>query len=94
VAFGKLRIFNKHAVKVSEALSREIGGRDERGRRFTFVDNVKSELGFKAMHRTVMEVTGTYTLREEGEPYSASFTAALRPENTIFRHETLRSLRL
>jgi hypothetical protein len=56
---------------VSEALSREIGGRDERWSEaiavgdFTFVDKVKSELGFKAMHRRVTEVTGTYTLREE-----------------------------
>ena len=48
-----------------------VGG--DRGWRFTFVDKVKSELGFRAMHRRVMEVTGTYTLREESEPYSASF---------------------
>jgi hypothetical protein len=81
---------------VSEALSREIGGRDERWSEaiavgdFTFVDKVKSELGFKAMHRRVTEVTGTYTLREESEPYSANFTAeseALRPENTILWDE-------
>ena len=57
------------------------GKRDERWSEaiavgdFTFVHKVKSELGFKAMHRRVMEVTGTYTLREESEPCSASFTA-------------------
>ena len=57
---------------------------------------MKSELGFKAMHRRVMEVTGTYTLRGESEPYSANFTAegeALRPENTLLGMKTLRSLR-
>jgi hypothetical protein len=75
---------------VSEALSREIGGRDERWSDaiavgdFTFVDKVKSELGFKAMHRRVMEVTDTYTFREESERPKVR---ALRPENTIFRDE-------
>ena len=53
---------------------------------FTFVDKVKSELGFKTVHRRLTEVTGTYTLREESEPYSANFThesEGLRLENTI-----------
>ena len=77
---------------VSEALSREIGGRDERWTEAiavgdsTFVHKVKSELGFKAMNRRVMEATDTYTLREKSERYSAIFTAeseALRPENTL-----------
>jgi hypothetical protein len=81
---------------VSEALSRGIGGRDERWSEaiavgdFTFVHKVKSELGFKAIQPRVMEVTGTYTLREESEPYNASFTAeikALSPENTLLRDE-------
>ena len=81
---------------VSEALSRDIGGRDERGAEAiavgdcTFVHKVKSELGFKAMHRRVMEVTGTYTLREESKPYSTIFTGeseALRPENTLLWDE-------
>ena len=81
---------------VSGALSRKIGGRNERWSaaiavgEFTFVHKVKSELGFKAMHRRVLEDTGTYTLREESEPYSASFTAeseALRPENTLLWDE-------
>jgi hypothetical protein len=81
---------------VSEALSREIGGRDDRyseaiaGGDSTFVYKVKSKLGFKAIHRRVLEDTGTYTLREESEPYSASFTAeskALRPENTLLWDE-------
>jgi len=49
---------------VSEALSRKIAGRDERWSEaiavgdFTFLHKVKS-LGFKAMHRRVMEDNGT-----------------------------------
>jgi len=88
----------QHAYRqwIGEALSREIGGRDERWSDaiavddFTFVDKVKSELGFKTVHRRLTEVTGTYTLREESEPYSANFTReseALRPENTILWEE-------
>jgi hypothetical protein len=56
----------------------------------TFVAKAKSELGFKTVHRRLTEVTGTYTLREESEPYSANFThesGALRPENTILWDE-------
>ena len=65
MAFGKLPIFSKHAISGSVSLSREIGGRDERWSEaiavgdFTFVQKVKSELGFKALHCRVMEVTGT-----------------------------------
>ena len=85
-----------HRQWISEALSREIGGRDELWSEaiavgdFTFVAKVKSELCFKALHRRLTEVTGTYTLREESEPYSAYFTReseALRPENTILWDE-------
>src|SRR5574341_947152 len=60
-----------HRQWISEALTREIGGRDERWSHaiavgsLTFVEKVKSELGFKAVHREVTEVTGTYTLREQ-----------------------------
>ena len=31
---------------------------------FTFVDKVKSELGFKTVHRRLTEVTGMYTLEK------------------------------
>ena len=57
----------------------------------TFVEKVKSELGFKAAHREVKEVTGTYTLREQSEAYGANFageTEALRPEDNISWQET------
>jgi hypothetical protein len=52
----------------------------------TFVEKVKSELGFKAVHREVTEVTGTYTLREQSEAYGVNFadeSEALRLRNTI-----------
>ena len=51
----------------------------------SFVDKVKSELGFKAAHREVMELDGTYTLREEGEAYGRNFgreNDSLSLENT------------
>jgi putative transposase len=81
---------------VSEALTHEIGGRDERWSEaiavggLTLIEKVRSELGFKAAHREVTEVTGTYTLREESEAYGANFarkSEALRPEKTIFWDE-------
>jgi hypothetical protein len=54
----------------------------------TFVDNVKSELGFKAVHRQVTEVTGAYTLREQSEAYAGGFGSEIAaPENTISRDE-------
>jgi hypothetical protein len=52
-----------------------------------FVEKVKSELGFKAAHREVIELDGTYALREEGEAYGHNFGAeneALSLENTRF----------
>jgi len=56
----------------------------------TFVEKVKGELGIKAVHREVTEVTGTYTLREQSEAYAGdlgSESDALRPENTIVWEE-------
>jgi hypothetical protein len=52
----------------------------------SFVENVKSELGSKAMHRAVGQVRGMYALREESEPYGLEFAHendALRMKNTI-----------
>ena len=56
-----------------------------------FIENVKSELGFKAAHRDVIEVHGSYALRELPEPYGLKFTGeseALRPPNTFFWDES------
>jgi len=43
-----------------------------------FVEKVKSELGFKAAHREVIEEGGTYALREQGEAYGANLPAKMR----------------
>jgi hypothetical protein len=55
-----------------------------------FVDKVKSELGFKAAHRKVIEAVGTYALREQCESYGSDFTGkneVLSSENTRFWNE-------
>ena len=55
-----------------------------------FVEKVKSELGFKAAHREVIEGDGTYALRERSEPYRSNFAGkndALSSENTRFWDE-------
>lgn len=57
---------------------------------FPFVYKVKSELEFKAMHREVAEVAGTYTLRERSEAYAGDFDSendALTENNTILRQK-------
>jgi hypothetical protein len=39
-----------------------------------FVEKLKSELGFKAAHRELVEEGGTYALREHSEAYGSNFT--------------------
>ena len=51
-----------------------------------FVENVKAELGVKALHRKLEQVDGTCALRESGEAYRGQFdpkNEALRLENTL-----------
>jgi hypothetical protein len=53
----------------------------------SFVEKVKSQLGFKAAHREVIEGGGTYALRERSEAYGPNLTGkneALSSENTRF----------
>ncbi len=53
----------------------------------TFVENVKSALGIKVMHREFEQIGGAYALREPGEPYagdSRSESDALRLEKIIW----------
>ena len=53
----------------------------------SFVEKVKSELGFKAAHREAIEMDGTYALREQREAYGADFAGeseALSSENSRF----------
>jgi hypothetical protein len=63
----------------------------------SFVNNVKRELGFKAGHREVMDLEGTYALREEGEAYGPNFggeSEALSLENTRFGTKSLKPRQL
>jgi REP-associated tyrosine transposase len=56
----------------------------------SFVEKLKSELGFKAAHREVIEEGDTYALREQSEAYGSNFTGkndALSSENTRFWNE-------
>jgi len=51
-----------------------------------FVENVKSELGSKAMHRDIEHIDGAYTLREQSEVYDGNLigdTEPLRLENAF-----------
>ena len=38
-----------------------------------FVENIKSDLGIREAHREVIAGNGTYTLRDEHEPYGGRF---------------------
>jgi putative transposase len=85
-----------HRDWVEEALTRERVARESRWSeavavgRLSFVNEVKRELGFKAVHREVTELEGSYALREEGEAYGLNFDGeneALSSENTRFWNE-------
>ena len=55
-----------------------------------FVENVKSELGSKAMHRDVEHIDGAYALREQSEAYDSNLpseTEPLRLEDTFLWDE-------
>jgi len=57
-----------------------------------FVDNVRSELGIKAMHREVAQLEGTYILREQSEAYGEDFASendSLTLNNTISWEENI-----
>jgi len=85
-----------HREWVTEALRRELGGREDRWSEavavgsLAFIEKVKEELGGKAIHRAATEVDGMFTLREECEVYKHVFAGkndALRLENTHFWQE-------
>ena len=59
-----------------------------------FVDKVRSELGAKATHREVVQLDGTYTLREQSEAYGGDFASendTLMLDNTIPWEENVES---
>ena len=90
---SNLRDFQRaHRQWVEQALENGLASRDDRWSEsiavgsLAFIDQVKNELGFKAMHREVLETDGTFALREPAESYSGNFTGeneALSSENTF-----------
>jgi REP element-mobilizing transposase RayT len=86
-----------HRQWVDQTLENERAVRDERWSEaiavgsLSFVENVKNELGSKAMHREVEQKYGAYALRERPEAYNANFgskSEPLRLENTVLWNET------
>jgi len=97
--FEKAGDFQKaHRDWVDEALKREMVARESRWSEavavgsLSFVNTVKSELGFKAAHREVIEQGETYVLREESEAYRSNFAGenqVVSAENARFWSENL-----
>ena len=97
--FAGLEDFQRaHREWVEQGLENGLLMRDDRWSEaiavgsLAFIDKVKSELGFRAAHRDVVEGDRTYALREPAEAYGPSFAAeggALRAENTFFWNETV-----
>jgi hypothetical protein len=92
--FITLKAVHRGVQWVEQALLDERAVRDDRWSEaigvgsLAFVDKVRS--GFKGVHRQVTEVAGTYTLREQSEPYAGdldSESERLSLENTIFWDE-------
>ena len=80
----------KPGVEFEGALCAMIVGRNRYGRKVSFIDQVKNELGFKADHRDVIESDGSYVLRQVAEGYTLEFAVeneALRSQNTFFWNE-------
>ena len=96
-ALVRLWIFQgAHRDWVDEALKRGVVAREGGWSEavaigtLSFVDTVKSELGFKAAHREVIEQGDTYLLREESEAYRSNFASkneAVSSENARFWNE-------
>ena len=60
--------------------------------RLVFVENVRNQLGFKAAHRELIEVQGSYVRREPAAAYAGKFVgekAALSSENALVWDETV-----
>ena len=91
--FSKLADFQQvHRQWIEAELKRKLAVRDARWSEavavgsLAFVEEVKSELGAKALHRELEQVDGTHALRETGEAYKAQFdleNGALSVKNTL-----------
>jgi putative transposase len=99
--FTDLRDFQRaHRQWVEKALEDELAVRDARWSEaiavgsLAFVEKVKSELGVKAMHRELVQVDGTYALRERSEAYAGEYAGendVLALENTVRSEENTES---
>jgi putative transposase len=97
--FGELADFQRAQRQwIEEALEGAPTARDDRWSEaiavgsLGFVETVKNDLGDKARHHDVMEVDGTFTLREPPEAYAGKFTGeieALRTQSTILWDESV-----
>ena len=97
--FEKVADFQRaHRDWVDEAIKDEMMARESRWSEavavgsLSFVNTVKSELGFKAARREVIEQGETYVLREESETYRSNFAGEnemLSSENARFWNENL-----
>ena len=77
---------NRHLLETS---SERIGGR-KRSLSLAFVENVRSELGSKALHCDIEHIDGAYTLQEQSEVYDGNLigdTEPLRLENAFLWDE-------
>ena len=91
--FSKLADFQQvHRQWIEAELKRKLAVRDARWSEavavgsLAFVEEVKSELGAKALHRELEQVDGTYGLRESSEAYKGQFdleNGALSVKNTL-----------
>jgi putative transposase len=91
--FTEVAAFQRaHRQWVEEALAQGSTLRDDRWSAsiavggLAFVDQVRSELGLRALHRGVEVLDGTYVLREAGGAYMPglrSETEPLSPDNTV-----------
>lgn len=85
-----------HRQWVEEALTGQVLVRDDRWSQaiavgsLAYIENVKTELGNKALHRGVEQIGEAYALREQSEAYKGNLhieSDPLRLENTIFWNE-------
>jgi len=97
--FADLKDFQRaHRQWVEQDLENGLAVRDDRWSEsiavgtLGFAEKVKNELGFKAAHRDVIEIDGSYTLREPAGAYGLKFAGeneALSIENTFFWNESV-----
>ena len=97
--FSDLQDFQRaHLESVERGIENGLAGRHEPWSEsiavgsLSFVEKVQNQLGFKAAHRDVIEVQGSYVLREPAQAYAGKIVgekAALSSENTLVWDQTV-----